>query len=214
MATYLESAIQALNRLGFWSVVIPFVLAFAVVFALLQKTKILGEKSTRYNAVIAFVFSMLFVYFVDLAHILYFTLYVVILGLAGIMIYLLFFAFGWEQKKEEKFFKKIRWWVILGIMVFLAIVFAGPFVDWDAVMGVLINPATVMLAVFIAAFWFILGFKGKGKEEEEKEEKKEERKAEEKAPEQKPGQRKPPLGVPGKEEMEYLPEERKRWRPS
>ncbi len=60
MASPLENALQLLTDIGFFSVVLPFLLIFTIVFALLEKTKILGvekDKETpkrNLNALVAF----------------------------------------------------------------------------------------------------------------------------------------------------------------
>jgi hypothetical protein len=47
-----------LQQLGVFDIILPFVLVFTIVFAVLQKTKILGEKSKNFNVVIALVLGM------------------------------------------------------------------------------------------------------------------------------------------------------------
>jgi len=50
-----EYVFQRLADWGVFDVILPFILIFALVYAILQKTKILGEKSKNFNVVIAFV---------------------------------------------------------------------------------------------------------------------------------------------------------------
>lgn len=54
----LQSAIETLRKMGFFDIVLPFLLVFAVVFATLEKTKIFGEKKSGINSVIAFVVAL------------------------------------------------------------------------------------------------------------------------------------------------------------
>lgn len=49
---------QRLAELGVWDVFLPFLLVFAIVYAVLHKTKILGEKSKQFNTVIALVMGL------------------------------------------------------------------------------------------------------------------------------------------------------------
>ncbi|MFT4282791.1 MAG: hypothetical protein ACMXX6_00010 [Candidatus Woesearchaeota archaeon] len=61
-----ESLILSLQNSGFLTVILPFLLVFTLVFAILQKAKILGTDSSgkprkNYNIVIAFVLGMGFV---------------------------------------------------------------------------------------------------------------------------------------------------------
>ncbi|MDP2908831.1 MAG: hypothetical protein Q8N77_03415, partial [Nanoarchaeota archaeon] len=61
----LAGAIEFLNEFGFYDVVLPFLLVFTLVFAILEKTKIFGveEKKPKknINAMIAFVIALFFV---------------------------------------------------------------------------------------------------------------------------------------------------------
>jgi len=53
--------LQKLDSLGVTDIVLPFLLVFVLLFAILQKTKILGEDKKNFNAVIALVIGLLFV---------------------------------------------------------------------------------------------------------------------------------------------------------
>ncbi|MEM4637969.1 MAG: hypothetical protein QXK76_03030 [Candidatus Woesearchaeota archaeon] len=57
-----EDGLIALNDMGILDVILPFILVFTIVFAVLQKTKILGEENGRprknFNAVIALVMGL------------------------------------------------------------------------------------------------------------------------------------------------------------
>ncbi len=55
---FLENAVVLLQKLGFFTVALPFVLIFAVVFAILEKSQILGD-SRNTNAIVAFVVALL-----------------------------------------------------------------------------------------------------------------------------------------------------------
>lgn len=54
----LEQAILVLGRLGFFQVIVPFILIFAVIFAILEKSRLLGEDKKGTNAIIAFVIAL------------------------------------------------------------------------------------------------------------------------------------------------------------
>ncbi|TKJ17572.1 hypothetical protein CEE44_03495 [Candidatus Woesearchaeota archaeon B3_Woes] len=59
MAYYgLENFLQALESWGLTDVLLPFLLFFTLIFAILQKTKILGEDKRNFNVVIALVMSL------------------------------------------------------------------------------------------------------------------------------------------------------------
>ena len=49
--------VRVLERLGVLDVLVPFLLIFTIIYAILLKTKILGEKK-EFNIIIALVFAM------------------------------------------------------------------------------------------------------------------------------------------------------------
>lgn len=53
--------ITQLDKMGFYDVALPFLLVFTIVFAVLQKVQIFGDKSKNFNAVIALVMAFLVV---------------------------------------------------------------------------------------------------------------------------------------------------------
>jgi hypothetical protein len=52
---------RAMDRLGFVDVMLPFLLIFKVLFAVLEKTKILGEAKRNLNVAISIIFALLVV---------------------------------------------------------------------------------------------------------------------------------------------------------
>lgn len=59
MASTLQNTIQFLRDFGFFDVVIPFLLFFAIIFAFLEKTKILGDDKSNANMIVALSVSLL-----------------------------------------------------------------------------------------------------------------------------------------------------------
>jgi hypothetical protein len=56
--SYFEDAILSLESLGFLDVILPFLLIFTISFAVLQKSKILGERAKNFNTLVSFVLAM------------------------------------------------------------------------------------------------------------------------------------------------------------
>jgi len=61
MASTLGNALEFFRDFGVFDVILPFLLVFTVVFAILQKTKILGDNKPNLDAMVAFVIGMLVV---------------------------------------------------------------------------------------------------------------------------------------------------------
>ncbi len=57
----IERVIANLERAGFVDVVLPFLLIFTILYAILQKTHILGNEKKNFNAVISLVIALLVV---------------------------------------------------------------------------------------------------------------------------------------------------------
>lgn len=53
-----ENWLRSLEALGLRDVLLPFLLIFTITYAVFQKSKILGEKSHRFNTIVAFVIAM------------------------------------------------------------------------------------------------------------------------------------------------------------
>ena len=47
MSSVFANAIQFLDRLGVYDVLLPFILVFAIVFAILERTKVLGTEKMK-----------------------------------------------------------------------------------------------------------------------------------------------------------------------
>ena len=99
--------------------IIPFALIFFVVFAILEKTHLFGEKKTQINALVAFVIGLIFVgatvprlLVTDLV---LFLAVALIVMLAGILLW--GFATGGAPKIEGKWTKKL-----IGLLIFIALV--------------------------------------------------------------------------------------------
>lgn len=60
-ALQLEGFVRVLERWGLIDVMLPFLLIFVIVYAILQKTKILGDGKKNLNAVVAIVVGLLVV---------------------------------------------------------------------------------------------------------------------------------------------------------
>jgi len=56
-----ENSIEYLQNIGVFDYVLPFLLIFAIVFAALEKTKILGTDKTNINAVVSLVIGLLLI---------------------------------------------------------------------------------------------------------------------------------------------------------
>jgi len=148
MSPFYQEAVQFMVRLGVLDVVIPFIFAFTIVYALIVKTKIFGDKSSRYGAVIALVSGLVFVNFVKFSDVLLFSSYVAILLIAGLMVMLLMNFFNVESLP-------LKWAVTIVVVAFI-IILGYDYIEWSVVWKVVFNPATLACIALIGGIWFVV----------------------------------------------------------
>jgi len=101
--------------------ILPFLLVFVVVFAILQKSKVLGSERKQLDAIVAFVMALIFVSFLnpkDIVNnmILFLTIAIVLVFVALV---LWGFVVGGEAKITDT---KIKW--VAGIVIVAAVLIA------------------------------------------------------------------------------------------
>lgn len=150
---------------------LPFLLVFFVVFALLEKTKLLGDGKKQINALVAFVIGLLAIsvaYPIEaINNLILFLTVAIVVAFVGLILW--GFVSGGEAKVENK---AIKW--ILGIVIAIALIWAVlwatklalPFYDflfaqeWSKTFWT--NIAFVAVIAIALAVVLITGAKGKG----------------------------------------------------
>lgn len=61
MVANFEDITRAFERVGFVDVILPFLLIFTIIFAVLEKTRILGEAKRNLNIALSFIFALVVV---------------------------------------------------------------------------------------------------------------------------------------------------------
>ncbi len=184
-----EYTFSRLADLGVFDIILPFVLVFALVYAILHKTKILGEKSKNFNMIIALVMGASVV----VPHVLYGTAnpsdHLLVTGfidpvkvinnalpnvsivlIAVLMVLLIFGVWGSRIKLGSNSLSGI-----IALFAFLAVVFifgssAGwwepfRFLYWNN--GFLGGPDTVALIITVLVFAIIIWWITKDNEHDE-----------------------------------------------
>jgi hypothetical membrane protein len=128
MVSAFRGIIEFFDNMGLYDVVLPFLLVFAIVFAILEKTKVFGMEKidgkpyTRknINAIVAFVIAFLVVASSQLVDILTtVSSYTVILLMVSVLFLLLIGSF---LKEGEGVFLEGGWKVFFMIIMFIGIV--------------------------------------------------------------------------------------------
>ena len=125
----LSNALGFLKDFGFFDVILPFLLVFAVIFGILEKTKILGEEKiagelypkSNINAIVAFVIAMLVVAATKIVDALTLALprvaLLMVVSLSFLLMIGIFMAPGGVYEKLEK-----RWLALLMVIMFIAVI--------------------------------------------------------------------------------------------
>lgn len=121
MAYGLTEALNKMNELGIFSYALPFMIVFAIIFGLLQKTKILGEpqQTKGINVIIAVAVAGISLMF-DVVPTFFQTIFpkfgVALAVFLVLMIFLGFFFMNGEGVATEKL-KWIGWVLGLGVVI-------------------------------------------------------------------------------------------------
>ena len=104
--------------------ILPFLLVFVIVFAVLQKTKLLGDGKKQIDAIVAFVVGLIFVgvaYPKDVVNnMVLFLVVAIIVALVALMLW--GFVSGSEMKEAFLSNTAVKW--IVGIVIVIAVIIA------------------------------------------------------------------------------------------
>lgn len=118
----LEKILQADLLVKF---VYPFLLIFFILFAILEKTKILGEDKAQLNALISFVVSFIFVSFAFPKIILGNLMIFLSLAIVIILIVLLLWGFIMGGDSLDIFEKSEKWFkILIAVVIVIAVIIA------------------------------------------------------------------------------------------
>lgn len=129
MAAPLELAVKFLDDFGFFSVVLPFIFVFSVVFAILEKTKILGSEGektkekpkTSINAMVAFSIALFVVAATNIVQVIRESLPMIVLVLIVVVSFML--LAGSFMKTGEFSFEDNKFWKgFLTVLMFIAVI--------------------------------------------------------------------------------------------
>ena len=100
--------------------VLPFLLIFFITFAILQKTKLLGDGKKQIDALVSFVIAILFISAVSPKLLVGDLILFLAIGLVVIFVGMLLFGFAYGG--EVKFSENKALKIILGVVIFIALV--------------------------------------------------------------------------------------------
>lgn len=136
-----------------YNVVLPFLLVFAVVFAILEKTKVLGEGKKHVNLIVAFCIAFIFVGVPAMVNVTLRLIPIVSLIIVILLCFLLLFGFTGINVAESKFLK-IFLGIILGIAFAVVILWASG--AFEKLKTAKMSEAVINYLIFIVIFVVVI----------------------------------------------------------
>ena len=147
--------------------ILPFVLVFTLIFAILQKTQLLGEGKKQNDSLVALVIGLILIAFPFARDIVVKLMPFLAVSIAILLVFMLGYGFIYQGKVEMHKWLKISLLIIFGLALITAVLFITG--DWNSVYnfvfggdsgGFWIN----ILLVIIMAGAIVAVLKGKGSE--------------------------------------------------
>jgi hypothetical protein len=180
-----RGAIDFLGRIGVYDIVLPFLLVFTIVFALLEKTKVLGieeiegvrTSKKNLNSIIAFVVAFLVIASSQLVAVISEVMSHVVLLMVLIVSFLLLVGtfFGDKEFSMEEYPSWIKFFMIL-VFIGIVLIFLNAldwlryitklFENWNADWAVSI----ILFVILIGFMLYIVGFSSSGSSSSKKKE--------------------------------------------
>jgi hypothetical protein len=153
--------------------VLPFILIFTIVFAILQKSQILGKEKKQIDALVSLVIGLITITFANAVGIINSLLPFLAVSIVMILVFLILVAMVSSGEKGFELHKGFKWTIM--ILSFIAVVIAGLVITgaWDYLRDQFEGPGgstwftnIVFIIIIAGAFAAVfLGEKGKGSDE-------------------------------------------------
>lgn len=154
--------------------VLPFILVFTIVFAILQKSAILGKDKKQIDAMVGLVVGLITITFARAVGIINQLLPFLAVAIVMILVFLILVALVHKGDKDFELHKGFRWTIV--VLSFIAVVIAGLVFTgaWDYLASKFSEPGSnlvtniVFIAIIIGGFLIVFFGDGKGKEGKDK----------------------------------------------
>ena len=153
----------------FMDYILPFLLVFTLTFAVLDKTKLLGEGKRQINAIISLVIGLILIAFPYAQGIIVKLIPFLAVALVILFIFMLMYGFAMGKKEGDVLDKGVK--IALGIIVGLAVIVAVLWATgaWDKVYDTLVGGSSssqiwmniLLIAIIGGAMAIVLSTGGK-----------------------------------------------------
>lgn len=178
MVSPLQSAINFLESFGFFDIILPFILVFTLLFAIFEKTEVLGKDKKNLNAMVSFAIAFFVVGATNIIPVLRDALPMISLGLVIIISFVLLYGSLHTGKEEFKLSKGYKG--LIGILAFTAVIliFAANIrndsgdswlaVGWDFIVNDIASGPLVSTVIFLGLTILVVWLVGWGPGTKEK----------------------------------------------
>lgn len=102
--------------------VLPFLLIFAVVFAILQKSKVLGQDTSQLNAIVAMVIGLIFIGFAYPKEVVTNLVLFLSVAIVVVLVFLMIYGFATGGTSPFEINKPVKW--VVGILTVISVIIA------------------------------------------------------------------------------------------
>jgi len=165
MAAPLVEAMDFLKEFGFFDIVLPFLLIFAITFAVLEKTEIFGKDKKNINSMIAFVMGLLFVAVPKVVSVVQESLPNIGVMLVVLMSFMMLIGFFVSHEEGKHFFQEntpLKVIFVLAVLIGTTIIFLDAIGWWEDIwndaggwFSSTAGVTLIFLAIIVAAILFI-----------------------------------------------------------
>jgi hypothetical protein len=117
----------------FSQILLPFLLVFVVIFAILQKSKVLGEGKAQIDALVSMVIGLILITFGYQAGLIVKLMSWLAVGVAVILVFLILYGFVGGDLKEGKPWMKVVFGILAGLFTLGVVIYVTGF--WEIFIG-------------------------------------------------------------------------------
>ena len=148
----------------FTTLVLPFLLVFTLVFAILDKTNILGKGKKQINAIISFVIGLIFTTFAYYVHITTQLLGIMAVIAVILLVFMILIGFVYSGEKGFEMPKALK--TFLGILIGIALIIALLVITgtWSSLMENIdyylqtnLARNILFIIVIVVGIWIVIG---------------------------------------------------------
>ena len=133
----------------FSDIVLPFILVFVLIYAILEKSRLLGEDKHQINAIISFVIAGILITFSAQVTWLRQFMVFLVMALVILFVFMLIYGFAYSNKDGFSLSKELK--MAIAAIAFVAVVVAALVITdyWDKAYSFLTESSTGSNAIFI-----------------------------------------------------------------